>query len=350
MAKDLIQNTGVNPIERIALFDHFYKKARFFAMLLIGAALFVAVFAISAVWSGRSAALAETKRQAGTGTAQDDLPVTSRTDEQGEPSRPMPSVSEGATAVRDADLSASWLGDAYINNETEYVPNVSDWSDRLLSVSPTEEPLVLILHTHTSEGYIADGVNCLEGDVGDATYSDDPTQNVIAVGAVLARTLNANGVSAIHCTVEHDDPTLGGSYARAMESIRFFLTHYPSIQYVIDVHRDSILDSDGTYLRTVSEISGERYAQVMAVVGCDEGTENERWVGNLALAQGLRTKLNSLYPALVRPTTLKNATYNQTLASYSLLLEIGTGANSAEEACRSAVSVGEALAAIIKGQ
>ena len=50
---------------------------------------------------------------------------------------------------------------------------------------------------------------------------------------------------------------------------------------------------------------------------------------------------------LCRPVSLRNSSYNQELAKYALILEIGTAANSVEEAKRAAVLVGETLADLI---
>ncbi len=344
MAQDLIRVTGVDKTERIRLSGHFYRKARFFAAFLICAAMLVAGFGVSGVWLSRNAG------EGAGGTSAATLPSESKPPVQ--PPSDLPTVAPilpaGAIPICDADLSAASLGNDYINNESERDPDLQALRGWDLSGVPSAEPLVLILHTHTSESYSAAGQIYLEGEIGDLTYSDDPKENVLAVGATLARTLNEKGVTAIHCTVTHDEPTLGGSYARAVESIRFFLTLYPSIRYVIDLHRDSVLNAEGEYLRAVCDTERGRCAQVMAVVGSGE-MDDARLLGNLALAQQLRARLNQETPTLCRPTMLKSATYNQELAPYSLLLEIGTGGNSVEEACRSAVWVGEALAAIICG-
>ena len=89
-------------------------------------------------------------------------------------------------------------------------------------------------------------------------------------------------------------------------------------------------------------------AQVMAVVGSDgNGTEHPNWERNLALAECLRAALNKEVSGLCRPSILRNASYNQELAPYSLLLEIGTGANSVEEAKRSASLVGKVLSDLL---
>lgn len=339
MARELIHMNGVDKTERIRLFGHFYRKSRFFAAFLICAAMLVGSFGAVGVWQSRGAWNHE-KSAASTAQGETDAPP---------PVEPTPPhVPAGAVPICDADLSAAHLGNGYINHETAHLPDTETLLSQDLSSAVSSEPLVLILHTHTRESYSAAGQGYLEGEIGDLTYSDDPAKGVLAVGETLARTLKEKGVTAIHCTVTHDEPTLAGSYARAFESIRFFLEMYPSIRYVIDLHRDSVLSADGEYLRAVCETEDGRCAQVMAVVGSGEMSD-ARMQGNLALAQQLRVRLNGEFPTLCRPTVLRDATYNQELAPYSLLLEIGTGGNSVEEACRSAALVGEALAAIICG-
>ncbi|MBQ9773651.1 MAG: stage II sporulation protein P [Clostridia bacterium] len=364
MGKDLIEQNQVDKTERILLFGHAYRKSRFFATFLICAALLIAAFAVSAVWMSRERADwqggdtgdADTEAPSDPAPSDTQAPTDERPDtgENGTilptPEAP-PAIPEGAIPVADGDLSASSLGAAYIQNETLYHPSVEELLERDLSSVVGEEPLVLILHTHASESYSAPDIAYLEGEIGDLTYSEDASRNVLAVGQTLCGTLNEKGITAIHCTVMHDALSFGSSYAKAYESIQFFLTHYPSIRYVIDLHRDSVLTSDGTYIRAVTETEEGKVAQVMAVVGSDGGGEvNPRWQENLALALQLRAALNDTTPALCRPISLRNETYNQELAPYSLLLEIGTGANSVEEAERAAVLVGEALAKLISGQ
>ena len=128
-----------------------------------------------------------------------------------------------------------------------------------------DQPVVLILHTHAQEGYRADDAPpYCAGTVGDAVYSDNPAQSVLAAGEALAGELNRNGIPAIHCTAIHGEGgTLRGAYRAAAECIQAYLKQYPSIEYVIDLHRDGILDTDGACLRTAS---AEGKAQVMAVI------------------------------------------------------------------------------------
>ena len=87
----------------------------------------------------------------------------------------------------------------------------------------------------------------------------------------------------------------------------------------------------------------------MAVVGSDgNGTQHPRWQDNLALALQLRERLNQSLVGACRPVSLRNASFHQELAPYSLLLEIGTVANSPEAALAAARRVGECLAEMIR--
>ena len=146
----------------------------------------------------------------------------------------------------------------------------------------------------------------------------------------------------------HDRIQYKDSYARAEDTIRKYLEEYPTIKLVIDIHRDSIIKSSGEIVRPVTEHNGEAAAQVMCVVGSDwEGDSYPNWEDNLSLALKLREQLNSQCENVCRPVFLKSHTYNQEIAPYSILLEVGASGNSLQEAQRSAKLIGEALCMII---
>ncbi len=319
------------------------------AVFLICCGILIAAFAMSAVWQsaggerwfGKKDPAATTSATAN-GTLQGGNPSTTTVSTGNE-------ASEDGIPIVDRDLSYLSLGEEYIHNETPYTPDVNALVETPLERVPIgSAPLVLILHTHTSEGYLNERLEMIQGLPGDVTYSEDPENGVVSVGKILCDTLKKNGIGAIHCTDRQDLPTLRGSYERAAETVKRYLLQYPSIQYVIDLHRDSILTSDGAYVRSMS-MGEDPVAQVMAVVGTDvNGTQHSGWEENLALALQLRSMLNEDGSHLCRPVSLRNASFNQELAPYSLLLEIGTGANTLSEAEAAARRVGEALATLIK--
>lgn len=264
-------------------------------------------------------------------------------------------VPEGETPIIPMDLSLTSYGVGYIYNTTGLTPDTEELLKRDFSsflpleyLSNSTQPLVLIVHTHGTEGYSEDGAISYLDDGGELARSSDPAQTVVSVGQTLAEALNQYGISTVHCSVMHDQEQYRNSYARAEETIRQYLERYPSIRLVIDVHRDSIIKSTGELVRPVTAVNGETAAQVMCVVGSNWGGEaNPNWEGNLALALKLREELNASYQNLCRPPYLRSSTYNQELAPYSLLLEIGAAGNSLAEAQRSAKLVARVLATYI---
>lgn len=266
-------------------------------------------------------------------------------------------VPKGEIPILPMDLSLLEYGPTYIQNLTGLKPDLELLLNRPLSKkvdlpeylsSRTEVgPKVLIVHTHASEAYSKDGaISCTEEE--SAARSLDSEKSVIAVGKVLADSLNCLGISTVHCQVKHDDTQYKGAYERAGETISRYLEQYPSICLVVDLHRDAIVKSSGELIRPVTLIDGEAAAQVMCVVGSEFGGEsNPNWEGNLAFALQLRNRINSEYGNLCRPPYLKSQTYNQELAPYSILLEIGSSGNSVEEAKRSAAAVANVLAEML---
>jgi stage II sporulation protein P len=174
---------------------------------------------------------------------------------------------------------------------------------------------------------------------------------MIAVGRAFCQALEKKGITAIHCTVMLDSPSLQGSYERSAETVREYLKEYPEITYVIDLHRDALTDREGSYIRTLATGTEQPTAQVMAVVGTDcNGSPCANWKENLALALQLKEKLNQGNTTLCRPVSLRNASYYQGIAPRQLLLEIGSGGNTVEEAIRAAQKTAECLADIWFGQ
>lgn len=265
-------------------------------------------------------------------------------------------VPEGETAIIPMDLSLSSNGSTYIYNSTGYSPDLKalltssfTTESKPIYLTNTTAPLVLIVHTHGTESYSADGAISYLDDGRELARSENTSENVVAVGTVISDILNQNGIPTLHCTIMHDRVQYKDSYARAEETIREYLEKYPSIKLVIDLHRDAVVKSTGELVRPVTEIDSEAVAQVMCVVGSDWGGEAcPSWQNNLSLSLKLRDALNSKYGNLCRPTYLRASTYNQELAPYSLLLEIGASGNSLAEAKRAAALVANELLPLIK--
>ena len=260
-------------------------------------------------------------------------------------------VPAGAIPIVSMNLSTEWNVGTMVENQTGYRLNVDELlSLPLFGTAPTDEPLVLILHTHATEAYLNPNVTYITGEVGDEIYSDRRDRSVLLVGEAMSETLNQNGITTIHCAQKHGmDGSLQNAYASSEACVKAYLKRYPSIQCVIDLHRDGILDRSGALVRTEVQKEGESYGQVMAVVGSDgNGTFHPNWRNNLALALQLCSRLNASVEETCRTVSLRNASYNQELAPYSLLLEIGSAGNTQEEAIRTVRLVGEVLSQMIK--
>ena len=80
-------------------------------------------------------------------------------------------------------------GIGYLNNETFYSPNVNALLELDITTPMVEEPLVLVLHTHTSEGYLADVSTYFGGDIGEITYTKNEEHNMLAVGKAFVLAL-----------------------------------------------------------------------------------------------------------------------------------------------------------------
>ena len=256
-------------------------------------------------------------------------------------------VPSGMIPIVPMDLSLSNYGESFHYNDTSYqlsLGGLAAEGEAIPTAAEAGEVSVLILHTHATEGYTAEGAVWYDPST-TLARADDPATGVVAVGEVMEKILNERGIVTLHSTVLHDAESYKDSYSRAAQTVQSYLEKYPSIRLVIDVHRDSILTSKDQLVRPVTAVNGEAVAQVMCVVGSDAaGVRHERWQENLALAVRLRNELNSVYGNLCRPVYVKKSAYNQQYAPASLLLEIGSSGNTLEEAQRAAALVAEQIA------
>lgn len=208
-------------------------------------------------------------------------------------------------------------------------------------------PHVLIVHTHGSESYLPQGRDTYT--LTDVERTSDKKYNVIRVGDELEAALKAEGISVIHDRNIYDSPSYNGSYTRALESIGTALKENPSIKVVIDVHRDAMTANDGTKYRTVAEVNGQRVAQMMLVMSTGEsGLPHPDWAENLKLAVKLQNAMASKYPGIMRPINLRKERFNMHATKGSMLVEVGTSANSLSEAIASVKLLGKELAGILK--
>ena len=223
-------------------------------------------------------------------------------------------------------------GRTYISNSTDHELSIQDLQTEFSAELTNEEPQILILHTHGSEAYTpADA----EEIVWSGEYrTTDSRYNVVKVGDEMAAVFGEAGISVLHDRTLYDYPSYTGAYDRSLAAIQSYLTQYPSIRFILDIHRDAVADAQGNQYKVVSAIDGVgTSAQLTLVVGSDgSGLTHENWMENLRLAVAIQNEALAEYPTLMRPVLLRNSRYNQHATMGSLLVEVGAAGNSPEEA------------------
>lgn len=207
-------------------------------------------------------------------------------------------------------------------------------------------PKVLIVHSHGTEAYTpSDGRTYTESG---SWRTLDTDKSVVQVGAVLAETLEKFGVEVIHDTTLNDYPSYNLSYTNSLARIQSWTARYPELQMVIDLHRDAAQDAGGQAVALSSTQQGESCAQLMLVVGTDQGgLPHPGWQENLANALKLQSVLEGMYPGLCRNVDLRTERFNQHMTPGSLLVEVGVNGNTLTQAENSARLLGEAIARML---
>ena len=190
-----------------------------------------------------------------------------------------------------------------------------------------EGPQILIYHTHSQE-----------------TFADsrpgERADTVIGLGDDLQELLEKQyGYEVLHITEAFDmkEGCLERSraYNYAEPVIAAALEEHPSIQVVIDLHRDGVNGSK----RLVTEINGKPTAQIMFFNGLSRTKEsgeltslpNPYQAENLAFSFQMEYEAEQYYPGFSRCIYLKGYRYNLHLRPRSVLLEVGAQTNTVEE-------------------
>lgn len=222
--------------------------------------------------------------------------------------------------------------DVYITNTSVHDPDLEALMRERPAARLTDElPQVLIIHTHGTEAYTMPAGQEYNSD--GSTRTTDTNYNVVRVGDEIAAVFEEHGISVLHDRTLYDAESYNDAYSLAEEAIDAYLQKYPSIHFVLDIHRDAIEDSAGNTYKVISQVNGKNAAQLSIVVGTDgSGAPHENWEENLKLAVLLQQNLLEHYPTLMRPMYLRNSRYNEHATTGSLLIEVGAAGNSLDEA------------------
>lgn len=197
-----------------------------------------------------------------------------------------------------------------------------------LAMKKSSEPQIYIFHTHGASEHFID------------SKPGDRSESVVGVGTYLTEILQKKyGYQVIHDETEYD--RINGkidrnkAYNKAAKGLKNTLKKYPSIQVVIDLHRDGV----GNKVHRLTKIDGKRTAQLMFFNGLSRNRKgeikylkNDNLQANLSFSLQMKLKCMELYPNLAKPVYLKSYRYNLHMRKRSLLIELGNENNTLQEA------------------
>ena len=229
----------------------------------------------------------------------------------------------------------------YIKNASNKTLDAAALASESFAAKLTDTaPQVLILHTHGSEAYtMPKGQEYVSTGT---CRTSDTTCNVVRVGDEIASVLSAYGISVLHDRTLYDDPLYEGAYSRSLEGIETYLEKYPSISFILDIHRDAVEDAQHRQYKLISQ-EDPNAAQISFVMG----SNHDGWQENLKLAAAVAEAIKTDYPTVMRPITLRNSNYNQHKSPGSMLVEVGAAGNSLEEALNSARIFADGFAKVL---
>ena len=205
-----------------------------------------------------------------------------------------------------------------------------------------DQPQILIYHTHSQEGYA------------DSVPGDDST-TIMGVGEHLKEILEQEyGYNVIHHMGKYDVSTRDSAYSRSLPEIQRLLEENPTIEVVIDLHRDAVAEDT----RLVMDLDGRPTARFMFFNGISRTTKNgridylynENLGTNLAFSFQAKWKAEEYYPGLTRRNYLNAYRYNMHVCPKTMLLELGAQNNTLEEAMNACDPIAHILHMVLSGE
>lgn len=205
-----------------------------------------------------------------------------------------------------------------------------------------DQPQILIYHTHSQEGYV------------DSVAGDDST-TIMGVGEHLKEILESEyGYHVLHHMGKYDVETRDSAYSRSLPEIEQLLADNPTIEVVIDLHRDAV--SEDTHL--VMDVDGKPTAKFMFFNGISRTTKNgrihylynENLEMNLAFSFQAKWKAEEYYPGLTRRNYLNAYRYNMHVCPKTMLIELGAQNNTLEEAMNACGPIAHILHIVLSGE
>lgn len=221
--------------------------------------------------------------------------------------------------------------------------NVEEFQKRDMTIDKSaENPQILIYHTHSQESF-ADSV------------PGDESTSIMGVGDRLTRILTEQyGYNVLHHRGKYDVETRDDAYSKALPEIEQVLADNPTIEVVIDLHRDEMAEET----RLVTDVDGRPTARFMFFNGLSYTKKtgnisylyNENLEDNLAFSFKMQLAAETYYPGLARKIYLKGYRYNMHLKPKTLLIELGAQNNTVEEAMNSCDILAQLLDLVLSGE
>lgn len=280
--------------------------------------------------------------------------------EQETPQEELSPVRAAAAAIKPhprVDLSAEMLADydyllgqffivdpGTATNESQL--NAARFLGEDLSIKKTKDPQILIYHSHSQETFI----DSREGKEEDT---------IVGVGDYLTKLLREDyGYEVIHVRETFDivngviDRSAAYDYSRAY--VEQVLAEHPSIQVVIDLHRDGVPEDR----HLVTKINGKDTAQIMFFNGLSYTAEggavsylpNPYIQDNLAFSFQMEYQAAMYYPELSRGIYLASLRYNLHLRPRAVLLEAGAQTNTVQEVKNAMEPFADILSRVLSGE
>ena len=205
-----------------------------------------------------------------------------------------------------------------------------------------DEPQILIYHTHSQEGFVD-------------SVAGDASTTIVGAGDRLAQILTEKyGFNVLHHKGEYDVEARDYAYSNSLPAIEQILAENPSIEVVIDLHRDAVAEGR----KLVVNLQGRPTAQFMFFNGLSRTRkngditylENPYVDDNLAFSFQAQVACNEYYPGLARRIYLKAYRYNMHLREKCMLIELGAQTNTVEEIMNACDPLAHVLAKVLYGE
>lgn len=211
-----------------------------------------------------------------------------------------------------------------------------------LHIEKSKEPQILIYHTHSMEEFA------------DSKEGDESTR-IVGIGDHLADILKDKyGYVVLHCTDSFDADGREDAYGRALPALQQILEEHPTIEVVIDLHRDEMPEEN----RLVMNLDGRETARFMFFNGLSRTKktgdiaylQNDYLDQNLAFSFQMQYACEEYYPGLARKIYLKGYRYNMHLCPKTLLIELGAQNNTVQEAMNACDPLAHVLDMVLSGE